>query len=152
MNHLISNLTNRIRATLVAGTGGEIGTLASSIRTDPVGTTAQPITMATGAGHTLAYAKIAQVGPATTSVVGADATRKIKVVSYVVVMDTGGATFKFASAATDKTGAMPCAQYGGAAVIGTTESPLLETAANEALNIITVGGAANGHVSYFLEA
>ena len=105
----------------------------------------------TGEGHTLLYVAIAQGAAGTTQLVAADATKKIKVVSYVLVMSLGGSA-KFLDSAADLTGAMVLVTSGGVSAISRASSPLFETGVNKALSITTVTGAAQGHLSYFLEA
>jgi hypothetical protein len=103
-----------------------------------------------GQGKTLLYGTIAQGGAGTTLLVAAQgASLKIKVVSYVFTLSAAG-TAKF-SDTSDLTGAMSIAASGGAVVLGQPSSPLFITAANQALSIITTGGAANGHFSYYVE-
>jgi hypothetical protein len=101
-------------------------------------------------GENLLFASVSQGASGTTTIVAADNTRKIKVVSYVLVAD-GAGTAKWQSATTDKTGAMSFAANGGAVVLGQPASHLFETAVNEALNLTTTA-ACKGHISYFLEA
>lgn len=110
------------------------------------------VTEGTGQGQTLAYGSIAQGGAGTTALVNADATRRVKLVSYVVIMDVAG-TFKFNDGTVDLSGAMPVSNTGGAVVLGEPTAPIMQTAAiNRPLNIITTTGKASGHFSYFLEA
>ncbi len=124
------------------------------VETQPGGGAGGAVTVtgiATGQGNPLLFVSIAQGGAGTTQLVAADATRRIKVVSYVVVMSATG-TMKFIDSAGDLTGAMPIGINGGAAVMGQPSSPVLETGVNKALSIVTVTGAATGHLAYFLEA
>ena len=90
-------------------------------------------------------AAITQGAAGQTQIVAAQANHKIQVLGYVVVMDAAG-TFKFQSANTDKTGAMPAAANGG---VSSSEAPF-STEKNEALNITTTVGKAFGHVAYRL--
>jgi hypothetical protein len=87
-------------------------------------------------------------------IVAADATKKIKLLSYVLVA-SGDVAAKWQSASTDLTGAMSFIANGGAvSPVGTPSGGwLLETAVNEALNL-NLGSAVGvrGHISYFLEA
>lgn len=102
--------------------------------------------------RTLLFAAITQGAAGTTSLVSASAANKIKVVSYLVVLDAAG-SFKFTDGTVDLTGAIPCAINGGAAEDGDPSAWLFETAAiNRALSITTVTGKAFGHLAYFLEA
>lgn len=120
-----------------------------AIRVNVVTGTANPDT---GQGKTLLFAPIAQGAAGTTALVGANASNKIKVVSYVFVMSAAG-TFKFTDGTVDLTGAMDVAANGGVSAIGQPSAHLMETAAiNRPLNIVTTVGAARGHISYFLEA
>jgi hypothetical protein len=105
----------------------------------------------TGAGQTLQFATISQGAAGTTTLVTADATRKIKVVSYVIVISATGTAKFIDSTPTDLTGAMPIAINGGVSAIGTTFSPLFATAVNKSLQIVSTTGAVTGHLSYFLE-
>lgn len=103
-----------------------------------------------GQGKTLQYGVITQGGAGTTSLVGAQgASLKIKVVSYVFTIDTAG-TVKFTGSG-DLTGAMTLVEKGGAVAISQPSSPLFETGANQALSIVSTGGAVQGHFSYFVE-
>lgn len=105
----------------------------------------------TGQGQDLLFGAITQGAAGTTALVTADASRKVKVVSYVVVMDAAG-SFKFTDGTADLTGVVPCATNGGAAVLGQPSAHLFETrAVNRPLNIVTVSGKAFGHFSYYLE-
>lgn len=111
-----------------------------------------PVSVATGAGQTLLFAAISQGAAGTTTLVSADATKKIKVVSYVFVMSAAGTAKFIDSTPTDLTGAMAIAANGGVSAIGNSFSPLFATAVNKSLQIVTTVGAAAGHISYFLEA
>ena len=105
-----------------------------------------------GSGKTLLFAAIAQGAAGSTTLVSADTTKKIKVVSYAFTMSAIG-TAKFTDGTADLTGAFDITQYGGLAVEGDGGNHLFETAAvNRPLNIVTTGGAAKGHIAYFLEA
>jgi hypothetical protein len=106
----------------------------------------------TGGGQTLLFAVISQGAAGTTTLVTADATKKIKVVSYVIVISATGTAKFIDSTPTDLTGAMPIATNGGVSAIGTTFSPLFATAVNKSLQIVSTVGAVTGHLSYFLEA
>lgn len=95
------------------------------------------------------YVSINTSASGATALVAADATKKIRVLSYVIVADAANAV-KFQSATTDLTGAMSLAANGGASV---PFSPVghFETAANQALNI-NLGSAfgVRGHLTYAL--
>ena len=71
--------------------------------------------------------------------------KKIRVVGYTVVMDAAG-TFRFQSANTDKTGAMPVNTNGGVSSNNVT----FFCEKGEALNITSTVGKVFGHVSYQL--
>jgi hypothetical protein len=106
----------------------------------------------TGEYNTLLFGAITQGATGTTVLVAADPTKKIRLVSYVVVLDAAG-TFKFSDGSADLTGAMPASINSGVAIQGDGESVIIETGAiNRALSIVTAGGKAFGHFSYFLEA
>jgi hypothetical protein len=133
-----------------APAGTEYGIVTRNIPsgTQPVSGTVNP---STGQGKTLSFAAIAQGAAGTTALVGADATKKIKVVSYVFVMSATG-TVKFTDGAVDLSGAMDIVANGGVSSPNQPDSPVMETAAiNRPLNIVTTAGAARGHMSYFLE-
>lgn len=97
---------------------------------------------------TIYHAVIDQSGAGTDALVAAT-TGKIRVTSYAVVLG-GAGTVKFQSASTDITGAMSFAANGGIS-IANSDQPVMETAANAALNIVTTGAAGKGHLSYFIE-
>lgn len=101
-------------------------------------------------GKTLQFVAIAQGAAGTTALVSAaGAGVKIKVVSYVFTLSADG-TAKFTGTG-DLTGAMDVAAKGGVVAVGHAQNHLLETAANAALSIVTTGGAAKGHLAYFVE-
>lgn len=92
----------------------------------------------------LKRAVITQAGAATTELVAAPAAgSKIQVWGYTLVQASGG-TAVLKSATTALTGAMP----GGAPIVTGGPGPILECAAAEALNLVTTGGAAFGHLQY----
>jgi hypothetical protein len=109
--------------------------------------------LAVATSRTLLFAAITQGAAGTTQLVAANASKKVKVVSYVVVLDAAG-SFKFTDGVADLTGAMPVeAKSGVSASAGDASAHLLETAAiNRAFSITSVTGKAFGHISYFLEA
>ena len=107
---------------------------------------------ATGEGKTLLFASVAQGAAGTTAIVAADATKKVKVVSYMIVLDAAG-SFKFNDGTVDLSGAVPVLISGGVGLAGAPSAHILETAAiNRPFNIVTVTGKAFGHISYYLEA
>lgn len=100
----------------------------------------------------LLFAAISCAASGDNTLLAADATRKIKVVGYVVVA-AGAVSAKFKSgASTDLTGAMALAANGGVATQSMTFAHLFETAAATAL-VLNLSGATAvaGHFSYFLE-
>lgn len=104
-------------------------------------------------GQTILFAVISVAGLGANQIVAADATKKIKVLSYVLVV-TLATSVKWQSAANDLSGAMPIAANGGiSSVIGSPAGGwLFETNVNEALNLnLGVATAVCGHISYFLE-
>lgn len=115
--------------------------------------TASGITkVVTGQGQTLLFGTISQGAAGTTSLVAANATKKVKLVSYSVTLDAAG-SFKFTDGTADLTGVIPVTANQNITMAGQVSSHLLETAAiNRALSITTVTGKAFGHFSYFLEA
>lgn len=96
-------------------------------------------------------AKIDQAAAGTTAVVAAPpAGYHIEVLSYTLSMTPAG-TFKWQSGSTDLTGNMPL----GAAPFragGTEDQPVLVCASAEALNLVTVTGAGDGHIVYTIES
>ncbi len=91
-------------------------------------------------------AVITQAGAATTELVAAPGTGKTIVVhGYTFTNASGTATFK--SATTALTGAMTAA----AIPIHADGFQLLRCASNEALNLVTSGAAAMGHLKYPIE-
>lgn len=106
----------------------------------------------TGQGKTLLFGAISQGAAGSTQLVAANGTKKVKVVSYAVVLDAAG-TFKFTDGTADLSGAYPVSTNGGLVDNGQPSSHIMETAAiNRPLNIVTVTGKAFGRFSYFLEA
>ncbi len=124
------------RVTLDATTGGVVVAAGSQ----------------TGQGKTLLFGAITQGAAGTTQLVAANATKKVKLVSYVFILDAAG-SLKFTDGTVDLSGVMPTSINGGVSASGQPSAHLLETAAvNRALSITTVGAKAFGHYSYFLEA
>lgn len=94
---------------------------------------------------------IGSTGAGTREVVAAPAANQMIVVTaYVCVMD-GGGTFKWQSAATDISDAIPAEDKGGVATSGSIDDALLICGMGEALNIVTTVGGAKGHVTYHIE-
>ncbi len=92
---------------------------------------------------------ISQNAAGTTNLVGGVTNKRIRVVGYTVVMRSAG-TVKFQADSSDITGAMDTVANSGVAT-ASGFAPLFSTGRGEALNIVTTGGAGNGHVSYYLE-
>ena len=92
-------------------------------------------------------AAIDQAAAGTTAVVAAPgAGYHIEVISYSLSMTPAG-TYQWKSATTALTGNMPL----GAAPFqakGDSDNPVLVCAANEALNLVSVTGAADGNLVY----
>ena len=107
-------------------------------------------------GLTLLFASISVAGAGDNTIVAADATRKIKVLSYGLVADAAVTAQWKSGAGTNLSGAMSLAVNGGIAE-GGGNSPaqhwLFETAVNQAL-VLSLGGAVGvrGRMTYFLEA
>ena len=105
-------------------------------------------------GQTLLFAVIDVAASGDNTIVAADATKKIKVVSYTIVSD-GTVTSRWKSASTSLSGAMSwVANTGVSPAIGTPAGGwILETAVNEALVLnLSAAIGMRGHLSYFLEA
>lgn len=104
-------------------------------------------------GKTISFASISCANAGSNTLVAAVPTKKIKVLSYVLVADAA-VTAKFQSNSTDLTGAMSFSANGGAASPVATPGGgwLFETATGQALNL-NLGGAVGvrGHLSYFIE-
>ena len=92
-----------------------------------------------------------QAAAGTTEVVAAPgAGYHIEVVGYVLSMTPAG-TGQWKSATTELSGNMPLSAA-HSSVMGSEDLPLLVCAANEALNLVTVTGAADGFVLYQIES
>lgn len=101
-------------------------------------------------GKTITYVSVAQGAAGTTVLAAADAAKKHKVVSAVIILDVAGSV-KFTDSSGDLTGAMPVAANGGF-VLSNTINPYTETGAiNRALNLVTVTGKAFGVVGILTE-
>lgn len=120
---------------------------------DSAGTPGGAGGLPTGQGKTLLFGKITTAASGATALVAAaGAGLKIKVVHYVLVAG-GTVNVKFQSASTDLTGAMPFVANTGVSVAGQASSHVLETAANEALNLnLSAAIQVSGEFSYFVEA
>lgn len=107
-------------------------------------------------GQTLAFAPIDVASSGDNTIVAADGTRKVKVLSYAIVADAAVSARWKSGAGTSLSGAMSLAANGGLAE-GAGNSPatqwLFETAVNQALVLnLSAAVGARGRVSYFLEA
>ncbi len=104
--------------------------------------------------QTVLFATISAASSGANTIIAADASNKIKVLSYVIVADAA-VTVTFKSATTAISGAMSLAANGGvASPVGTPGGGwVMETAVNQAL-VLTLSSAVGvrGHVSYFLES
>lgn len=98
-------------------------------------------------GSHITSVAIAQGSAATTELVAATAGKRVYVTGWCISMDTAG-TAKLQSASTDLTGAMKIGVTPAGMANGV--SPIVATAAGEALNLTTVTGAAKGYVSYYI--
>lgn len=99
------------------------------------------------------FASVRATASGNTSIVAANATKKIKVLSYTLVADDT-VNVKWQSATTDLTGAMAFLGGGGVSTpVGSRRDGwLLETAVNQALNLnLSSAVGVSGHISYFLE-
>lgn len=126
---------------------------ATPITADADGLKVQVSKLPSGGGKTIQFAVINASSSGDNTIVAAQASNKIKVVSYAFVC-SGVVSAKWKSgASTDRSGAMAFDANGGIGLAGTTDAHLLETAVNEAL-VLNLSGAVqvSGHVSYFLEA
>lgn len=154
---LLNALPVTLRTTSGAGGPTEFGKAADPLRTDPTGTTTQPVSgtvtanPATAAGKTLTYVSVAQGAAGTTELATASVGNKHKIVGAVLTMSAAG-TLKFTDGVGDLTGAMDIAASGGF-VLPTSILPYQQTAAtNRALNLVTTLGAARGVVIIVTEA
>ena len=105
-------------------------------------------------GQTILFASISAASSGANTIVAADSTRKIKVLSYVIVSDDAVTVQWRSGATTVLSGAMSLAANGGVSAppIAPGQGYWLETAVNEALTL-QLGSAigARGHLSYYLE-
>lgn len=104
-------------------------------------------------GNTILFAAIDVASSGDNTIIAADGTKKIKVLSYTLVVDAA-VTARWKSGSTALSGAMSFSANGGVSSPSGSAGGgwLMETAANQAL-VLNLGGAvgARGHVSYFLE-
>lgn len=96
------------------------------------------------------YAIINASAGARTEIVAAVAGKRIRVLSYVATCETATGTFLWESATTAISGVMTMADN-GCVVVPAGTTPVLQTAAGEALNITTVASVVRGHLSYITE-
>lgn len=95
---------------------------------------------------------ITQGAAGTTEIVPAAAGYTIVVVSYVVILDAAG-TWRFETGARALSGDMAADAKGGAAATGgTADSPLLVGDKNGNLEIVTSGGQAEGHLTFYYDS
>jgi hypothetical protein len=98
------------------------------------------------AAYDQADAAIAQTAAGSTTVFPGVANRRIRVLSYLIMLDAAG-TAKWVSGSTDKTGALPVGGSSGVAeATGNVDIPLFECGVGEALILTTVTGLAQGRV------
>lgn len=112
------------------------------------------VTVGTGQGKTLLFKSIATGGAPFVVLVAADATKRIKVVNYVVVLSGAGSVSFGSDSGDDVTGPMAVATNGGVSCASDASTPLFQTGVNVDLSISVSGvgsPAAAGHIAYFLE-
>ena len=103
--------------------------------------------------RTLAFAKIDTTASGDTTLVAADGTRKIKVVSYAFVAAAAVNVTLKSGAGTALSGAMALAANSGVSFAGCFPAHCIETAVNQALVLnLSAGVQVSGHLCYFLEA
>lgn len=103
-----------------------------------------------GQGKSLTDGAISQGAAGTTQLLAAFGAFATRITGYMVVMDAAG-TFKFNDGTADLTGAIPVAANGGVVMVGQATSPVLNLLSNRPFKIITTGGKAFGHFTYFTE-
>lgn len=109
--------------------------------------TAIRVTNTPSGASAVKYASIAASSSGANSIVAAVASKKIRVLNYVIVANAA-VNAKWQSASTDKTGLSYLAANGGVSS-GYAPSGHFETAVNEALNLNLSGAVAvGGHLSY----
>lgn len=142
-------------ALLVVGGGVEASALRVTIANDSTGavtvdgTTKQDIvTPVSGSTDlTVKYAVVSEASIADNEVVAAVATKKIRVLSYVLNAAGGLNTATWKTAATALSGAMDLAD--NSSLSASAQFGLFETVAGEALNLaLTAATLVAGHVSY----
>ena len=102
---------------------------------------------------TILFASISTASSGDNTIVPADTTRKVKLLSYSLVAGGTVNTIWKSGASTILSGTMSwVANTGISSAVGTTYSWLLETAVNQALTLnLSAAQTVGGHVSYFLE-
>lgn len=103
--------------------------------------------------NTILFAPVSVSSSGANAIVAANATKKIKLLSYSLVT-SGAVALKWQSGSTDLTGVMNFSANGGiSSSIGSPSNGwLLETAINQTLNLnLGSAVAVGGHISYFLE-
>jgi len=119
--------------------------------TQPV-SVAQTLVVDPRRGQTLLFAKIDTATSGDQTVISADASKKIKVVSYIIV-NTLAQSLTWKSASTALSGAMAAATLGVIAIAGAPSAWIMQTAVNEALVLnLSASTQVSGHITYFLEA
>jgi hypothetical protein len=108
------------------------------------------------AGNSVVQLSIAQAGPAALDLVAAPTGRQERI--FVVRMNIGMAvagTIKFTEGTgpTDITGALPLPTNGGFVLAGTSDEPVLWTpTVNSKLSLVSVTGAAQGWIHYYISS
>lgn len=106
----------------------------------------------TAGGQTVLHKAIDIAAATTTPIVGADATKKIKVLSYLL-FSAGTNTVTIKTGITKLSGDFAMTTGLTIGMSGSILAPVFETAVNEALNITTTGTPQlSGHITYILEA
>lgn len=93
---------------------------------------------------------VAQGAAGTTQLLAASAGNRHKVVGVLLTLSAAG-TLKFTDGSGDLTGPMDLPANGGFVWPCSGNWPLLQTATNSALSIVTTAGKANGVILYFTE-
>ena len=96
-------------------------------------------------GKTVTYVPVAQGAAGTTQLVAASAGNRHKIVGALLTITLAG-TVKFIDGSGDLTGAMTTAAAGGFVWATDPRFPLIVTAVNSALSLVTTLGAAAGVV------
>jgi len=132
-------------------TGAEGGDATPVSAANPLPTTATLSSDTIGAGLVPKYAVIAASSSGNNEIVAAVATKKIRVLGYVL-MGAGAVNAKFRSAdSADRTGLHYIAAAGGGASASFNPVGWFETVAGEALNLNLSGAVAVGGVLVYIE-